>query len=208
MSNPAQVIAIARRDIGVAEEPDGSNSGIRGRRSYRINEMQASTWLRGTHWPWCVAAVQNWFLQSEVPFPYRGAGAYAFLSWARGAGWARNEPEIGYVAIFNTGAGHCALVIDFGLTTVTTVDGNSGNRCRVVQRDRRIVRGYIRHPKLFDKDAPEPPKVKPPIFEVVTSESGHTKVVYAGKKKGVAKHLGALFNKYGGLTVRKRKKKS
>jgi len=79
----AKALRSALQDIGVKEQPNGSNSGP------RIVTYQRATWLPGTGWPWCVAFCL-YHLQKAGGFilPYRGAGAYAYLDWARANGWA------------------------------------------------------------------------------------------------------------------------
>lgn len=48
-----RALKIAKGEIGVKEQPPGSNSGK------RVREYQASTSLGGTGWPWC-GAYTNW----------------------------------------------------------------------------------------------------------------------------------------------------
>lgn len=77
------LVEIARKEIGVREDPIDSNKGK------RVQEYQATTWLEGTGWPWCAAFIC--FLIKEAMEQYdeevkfnrpRTAGAWDFEKWA------------------------------------------------------------------------------------------------------------------------------
>lgn len=202
-----KLIKLAVGELGVQEHPYGSNNGE------RVRQYQEATWLRPPKsgyigWPWCVAFVQWIYENSGVPFPYKGAGAYAFFDWSKKVHWNRGVPEEGFIAVFNVGSGHVGIVEDFTGSRVMTIDGNTSHMVRRASRSRSLVRGYIDHPRVIDTDAHVPNQPKPPIWEVVTSESGHTKIVFSGTRKGVARKLGDIFENNGGITVRRRKKKT
>lgn len=195
----AVAIAMAEYDRGVAEVPPGSNTGP------RIREYQAATWLGGTGWPWCVAfALWCWQRALGRPLPYRGAGAYAWLDWARGAGWAlpSHNPRLwqpGDLVVFALGAGHMGLLrrpVSDGI--VSTVDGNVADAVRLRDRSLTLVRGVIRV-----RVEPTRP-VKPPMWEVVTSESGH-KVIYVSGARAIGRRLPQFLRKYPVLTIRRRR---
>ena len=67
-------------ELGVHEEPPGSNSGP------RVRQYQAATNLGGTGWPWCMAFVCWCYKQAGHPLPYPTASVGAFLNWAGGVG--------------------------------------------------------------------------------------------------------------------------
>lgn len=197
----AAALASARKDIGTAEQPPGSNTGP------RVRTYQQATWLRGTGWPWCVAfCVYHWKSAGFI-LPYLGAGAYAFLDWARAHGWTCKITDAvpGDGVVFNVGSGHMAMLarrVSPGDRTIHTVDGNVSNRVDVRERDLRLVRGIVHIP---EKAAPRPPE-KPPVFEVVTSASGQ-KVVYVSGARAVGRKLGEILKKYpAGVTIRRRRK--
>ena len=112
----AKALRSALQDIGVKEQPNGSNSGP------RIVTYQRATWLPGTGWPWCVAFCL-YHLQKSGGFilPYRGAGAYAYLDWARANGWAvpAGRAVPGDMVVFNIGAGHMAMLETVSYTHLT-----------------------------------------------------------------------------------------
>lgn len=193
-----KALSIARSDLrkGVREYPDGSNTGK------RIRHMQGHTWLGGTGWPWCVAACICWAEEAGFTLPYQGAGAYQFFDWAKSAGWTCTAGQAipGDFVVFNIGAGHMGM-LEYPVSgrTVSTIDGNSSNKVKRNARDISTVRGYIHLPEKVSM-----PKAKPPLYEVVTSESGH-KVIYASTARGIAKKLPQFLKKYAKITIRRRK---
>lgn len=72
-----KALAIAQKELGVKEQPPGSNSGP------RIREYQAATSLGGTGWPWCMAFVCWCFKQAGKPLQYPTASVGNFANWAR-----------------------------------------------------------------------------------------------------------------------------
>lgn len=197
-----KALARANADLkaGVREVPLGSNTGP------RVREMQGHTWLGGTRWPWCVAACVTWAEEAGFVLPYQGAGAYAFLDWARRNGWSKplSRAIPGDFVVFNIGAGHMAMLVEYDARagTVETIDGNSSDRVRRVLRSASLVRGAVTLPEKPHKI----PAAKPPLFEVVTSESGH-KVITVSTASGLAKKLEKLLKKHPTLTIRRRKRK-
>jgi hypothetical protein len=190
----------ATRHLGQHEEPPGSNTGR------FVRECQAATWLGGTRWPWCVAFYLRAWEATGRPLPWRGAGAWAFLAWAQTAGWAvpLEHAVPGDAIIWRFGAGHCSMLeLPYRQTrpNVQTIDGNVSDA--VTRRTRHVseVRGAI-HVHATAK----PPRPAPPTFEVATSASGHRKLLLVGGRRKVARNLARLFNRYGGLTVSRRKK--
>lgn len=188
---------------GVREDPPGSNTG------QRIVTYQRQTWLGGTRWPWCVAFfISAWQLGARRKLPYRGAGAYLFLDWAKTAGWAvpLEHAIPGDGVVFNVGTGHMAILAEPYAATaplVRTVDGNVSDRVDTRSRHGSLVRGCVRVPEDPARD-PAPPRK--PVYEVVTSASGHSKVVYVSGQRAVTRKLGELLNRYGGVTIRTRKR--
>lgn len=90
MSAAAILADIAETQLGVVEEPRGSNSGP------RILEYQRATDLAGTGWPWCAAFVCWVIAQAMKTHPGivwppnfrlpKTALAHGFPTWARAAG--------------------------------------------------------------------------------------------------------------------------
>lgn len=194
-----KALAWAEKTLGETEVPPGSNTGP------FVQSCQQATWLSGTRWPWCVAWFQKAWAQTGYRMPWLGAGAYAFLEWAKSVGWAVRWDQAvpGDGVVLNIGAGHMAMLsgaIHHG--KVPTISGNYGDKVAAHTFDISQVRGFIHIPA--DKTVPLPP-VKPPMFEVVTSASGKRKVVYVSGATAISKRLGKLLNHYGGITIRRKK---
>jgi hypothetical protein len=199
-----KAVAIAEKDrkAKVQEVPLGSNRGP------RVYEMQQHTWLGGTGWPWCVASCITWAEEAGLEIPYRGAGAYDYHRWAERNGYtvplARAIP--GDFVVWNVGAGHMSMLRKAWTGgDVLTIDGNVSNKVDHRARDSSLVRGgtVIRLPEK----PVTTPKVRPPVFEVVTSAAG-TKVIYVSGARAIGKRLAKFLKKYpGGVVIRRKKVK-
>jgi hypothetical protein len=178
----AQIVAIAKKDVGQREIPLGSNTGP------FVVQAQRATFLGGTGWPWCAAEVCYIAKRAGVPLAYNGAGAHDIADhhkpWINPA-----VAKPGMILDLNEGSGHtCTIVavhIDSG--TFTTVDGNWGDEVSLVTTHRvSEVRAIWRIPGVSYGSTPPAPAVKPkrlPPFVVTTSASGHRKVVFTTSKK-------------------------
>jgi uncharacterized protein (TIGR02594 family) len=173
VADPARVLAVARKELGVKESPPHSNSGT------RVRVYQQHTFLKGTGWPWCNAFVNFVMDEAGVYWPYKSAGAYDSLRWYTKAGWRTTKPAAGDVAVFNIGSGHIAIVTDVDKNTVHTIDGNHGDSVSPAVRSRATVAGFIHPPALSAKPSKHPPP-KVPWWVVATSESGTKKFLFAG----------------------------
>lgn len=73
MAKGDEVVRIALDEVGVLEQPLGSNTGT------RVKQYQATTSLGGTGWPWCAAFVEWCWERAGVPTdicdPYTGTFA-------------------------------------------------------------------------------------------------------------------------------------
>lgn len=202
MTHHQQALDWARAQLGKGEVPRGSNTGP------FVRDCQAATDVPGTRWPWCVAFYLRAWRAASVTLPYRGASAFGFYDWAKGAGWAVGAAEArpGDAVIVREGAGHCAMLsapVKNGL--VPTINGNWGDAVAEHTFHLAEVLGFIHVPTDKAAIAKTPP-AKPKTFEVVTSASGHAKVVYVSGSKAVGKKIPQLLNKFGGVTIRRRKK--
>lgn len=176
MPNPKrEVLAWAISEIGVTEDPPGSNLGA------RVAFYQSHSWLKPGPWPWCVAfclaAIEE---GAGVEYPDPTAGAFDLLRRADKRGWAktRNQRvEPGCVAVFDIGSGHAAIVEKIAGQFVHTVDGNSLDSVRRCVRPLASVRGFIDYPV---EDLPPRERSKR-VVQVVGGESGRRKLVVAGK---------------------------
>lgn len=197
-----RVVKFMQDNIGKRENPPGSNTG-----SF-VRSCQAATWLAGTRWPWCVATWVKACAVAGIKLPYRGAGAYTLLAWYRKhlPKWVvpLRQAKPGSAVILNIGAGHLAVLEKpyRGGKYVHTIDGNWGDKVSRVAHPASLVRGCV-----DPVEGGVVPPAKPPVFDVVTSASGHRKLVYSSSAKAVGKKLPKLLNRFGGLTITRRKRK-
>lgn len=202
-----KILVLAAKEIGIAEVPDGSNSGP------RVRWYQAATWLGGSFWPWCAAFCCRMAEQAGFKLAYKGAGAYAWYDDGAQlvgkkiprSGWKKVIP--GDFAVWALGAGHISIVERIDPDgTVHSIDGNVSNM--VARRSRPLdqVYGFVH----LDEAAVKPPKpVTPPTFEVVSSESGTAQVFYSGgDATHVAERIKAILKRHPeGILIRPRPKK-
>jgi hypothetical protein len=197
-----KALKFAQDHLGEHELPSGSNTGP------FVLLCQRATWLAGTKWPWCVAFVHLAWKESGQTLPWRTAGSFDLLKRARKAGWAVSiEKAIpGDACVWNIGAGHCSMLESFDARAkmVHTIDGNWGDKVARVAHPVSQLRGCVHIHESADARPAKP--AKPPMFEVVTSASGTSKVIWSGTRKGLTGALARLLAKFpGGITIRRGK---
>lgn len=137
-----RALAAAQGEIGVAEEPSGSNDGAR-IRDYRTADGSSAGM------PWCATFV-SWAAKSVgAPLGENGQG---FASVADIEAWGRRtgrfvpvteEPRPGDIVLYGTR--HVGFVESVGPGDhVTTVEGNHGDKVARVDRTRSEITGYVR----------------------------------------------------------------
>lgn len=116
-----RVVETAESQVGVREEPDGSNWGP------QVANYQAVT--GAYHAPWCASFAQ-WVLvhAGDGPFADRSAGVYYIRGWAYQRGLLRATPRPGVLVLFLTSSGHMGLVVKVEQHGFWSVEGNYGNR--------------------------------------------------------------------------------
>ena len=135
-----KAVEVATREVGVAEDPPGSNRGP------RVQTYQAATTLAGTGWPWCAAFVQWVWTQAGVETDCCSASTEAMWLMGRAKGWLSDTPLPG-CAILWRGV-HTGIVVAVSDGVVETVEGNSGDQ--VARRTRAIGHGetYLIPPSI------------------------------------------------------------
>jgi hypothetical protein len=115
-----QVVQVAESQIGVHEEPWGSNWGP------QVANYQAVT--GAYHAPWCASWAQWVTLHAGYgTFANRSAGVYYIRSWAYQRGLLRATPRPGVLVIFLTSSGHIGIVESVSRYGFVSIEGNSGN---------------------------------------------------------------------------------
>jgi len=146
-----RTIEIAMSQLGVKEDPIGSNRGV------QIDTYLAPTGMVGV--PWCAAFASWTDREAGGTLPYSARVANLWHSSVL-SGRSRDRsatPEPGWLAIFARagqdprigGDGHMGRVISSGERNITTIDGNHNNEVMLVTRPRSEVLGYIAFDSSF-----------------------------------------------------------
>ena len=149
MATANELLAIARKQLGVTESPAGSNRTKYGK------------WMGLDGQPWCMSFVQWCFHQAGTPLPHKTGSCSALLNW-----YQKNRPECvvkgpqpGDIAIFTFG--HTGIVERALPGSVMCIEGNTspgqsgsqdnGGGVYRRQRNLALVRAFIRpFPKKED----------------------------------------------------------
>lgn len=137
-----RMLAAAAAELGVAEEPPGSNDG-------RRIDVYRSADRSVAGMPWCATFVSWAAGQAGAPIGERGQG-YAAVedieAWGRRTGRllsAEATPRPGDIILY--GGRHVGIVESVGPgERVTTVEGNHSHRVERVERQRSEATGYVR----------------------------------------------------------------
>jgi|SRR5215211_831197 len=137
-----KMVAIAAREVGVAESPPGSNN------SPRIAQYRSATAGAPGPGPWC-AYFTSWVArQAGVPVGPSGSGfgsVDALYSWAQQAGKALPRgatPQPGDLIVWDE---HIGLVESVGPGgVVNTIEGNSSDKVSRRQHPAGSALGYVR----------------------------------------------------------------
>ena len=159
-------LSVAEMEAGVREFPAGSNDGPK-IRLYRAGAWRHGLPLAAGPGPWCAyaacwsAEVAWQEMPLDAPHPPHGwrASVYELVTDARAAdAWrpagAGYQPQPGDLAVFardgqsplTGGAGHVGRVESSTVDTVTSIDGNVGDRWARVTRPLAEVLGWIAYP--------------------------------------------------------------
>lgn len=156
-----KLLEVAAKEVGVMEQPLGSNRGP------RVDEYLRSVGLDPTKgsWPWCAAFCYWCFrtalsdiyvpLDPKIEIPPRTAGVIDHWSKTRGYKYGPNTNPIPVGAFFlideGHGLGHMGIVEVVNKDVLTTIEGNtnedgSRNGVGVFRRKRRLTeinKGFI-----------------------------------------------------------------
>jgi hypothetical protein len=138
-----RALAVAQGEIGVQEEPPGSND------SPRIAEYRTATAGAYAGAPWCAYFVSWAAAQAGAPIGDNGSGEGAvegITSWAETTGRllpASAEPQPGDLILF--GGAHVGIVESVNADgSLTTVEGNHSQAVERVSRQRSEATGWVR----------------------------------------------------------------
>lgn len=145
MSKSARVIQVAERELGVTEQPPGSNRGA------RVETYQRATTLGGTGWPWCAAFVEWVWRQAGVQTDACSPSTQVMADRARALGWV-GDPVPGAAIVWD-GVHTEILISPAGGTVWHTIGGNTGDAVRRRVRDTNGTT-IVRPPDLDGEAAP------------------------------------------------------
>lgn len=121
-----RVLEIAKSQIGVSEEPKGSNWGPKIKEYLRYANVHSPA-------PWCVAFARWCFKQAhftDEQFPVTASSTF-LLNWAKEQGRLHKDPQPGDLFLLlkpsGTSAFHTGIVESVGKFTVGTIEGNSNS---------------------------------------------------------------------------------
>ena len=160
MATANQLLTIARKQLGICENPPGSNN-------VRYNTWYYGREVMGSAYPWCMVFVQWVFAQAGVKLPVRTASCGALMNAAKAAGcWVTAGFKPGDVVIYDFPGGaatdHCGIVEtelpDYGVQAVegnTSQSGSQSNGGMVCRKNRpgKYIVGAVR--PVFDKEKEE-----------------------------------------------------
>lgn len=160
MATANQLLTIARKQLGICENPPGSNN-------VRYNTWYYGREVMGSAYPWCMVFVQWVFAQAGVKLPVQTASCGALMNAAKAAGcWVTAGFKPGDVVIYDFPGGaatdHCGIVgtelPDYGVQAVegnTSQSGSQSNGGMVCRKNRpgKYIVGAVR--PVFDKEKEE-----------------------------------------------------
>lgn len=136
METAKEILAVARKELGVRESPAGSN------------RTKYGTWYGLDGQPWCMMFIQWVFAQAGVELPVKTASCGTFMRAAQAAGqWVTSGYLPGDIVIYDFPGGaatdHCGIVVTALTGGVRTIEGNTGvgndsNGGEVMERTRPL----------------------------------------------------------------------
>jgi hypothetical protein len=136
-----RALDFARNELGVREDPAGSNSGP------RVNEYLASAGL-GPGYPWCMAFVHWCYARAGKQLHHPNLASVGFFEeWAREQGVLVSHPQVGDVVCYdwdgNGWPDHVGLVEKVEADHIVAIEGNTSfendaNGGTVMRRTRRL----------------------------------------------------------------------
>jgi hypothetical protein len=134
-----QTLQVAETQVGVTEQPPGSNDGP------QIAEYRTATQGAYAGAPWCAYFVSWAAAQAGTPLGDQGQGLGSvaeITDWARSTGRLTSTPAPGELILFGTA--HVGIVKSVNADgSLTTVEGNASNGVREETRWPSEATGYV-----------------------------------------------------------------
>lgn len=199
MSIAEDILDAAEREIGVKEEPMGSNKGK------RVRYYQSLTWYNSTGWPWCVAfawCFVVWHSALKKKNPYPTASVEQLEDWARKHNWDVPITSVRSGDLCCFGGDH-VTIYSHGLSGgfFRGLGGNQNNQVQYSNYPLSRITTVVRVPQRVGT----PNEAKPPRYEVIKGEGEKAQVVFTGKL-GTALQSARNALRAGARTVRIRRR--
>ncbi|MDE7053553.1 MAG: C40 family peptidase [Oscillospiraceae bacterium] len=174
MATANELLTIARKQLGICENPPNSNN-------VRYNTWYYGREVTGSAYPWCMAFVQWVFAQAGVKLPIRTASCGALMNAAKSAGcWVVRDFQPGDVVIYDFPGGaatdHCGIIElplpDYGVQAIegnTSQSGSQSNGGMVCRKNRPVkyIVGAVR-PK-YDPEKKEDIMTGKEIYDALSN---------------------------------------
>lgn len=139
MATAQQIINVAKAELGVTENPVGSNN-------VKYNTEYYGGAVSGTSYPWCAVFLWWVFKHANASSLFCGgqktAAVQFIYNYYNGQGRVYSTPKPGDLAIITpANFGHTGLVISVSGNSYTTIEGNSSDR--VKQNNRTLGDGTV-----------------------------------------------------------------
>lgn len=174
MTTAAKAVAEATRDLGMMEDPPGSNLVPITKEFGKIPGYPHN----GYGYPWCAAATSVWLkaigLKPNTDYPHT-ASTITQYNWAKSKGRWYTTPKVGDLVLYSSngtsgGIYHVELVTKVSSSSITTIGGNTsgsdkngiqgnGDGCyqKTISRGNSRIFGYVRPRYSDSKDEPTKP---------------------------------------------------
>lgn len=130
------LIANARKELNCRENPPGSN------RSYCVDNYNKVIHGSTNNWAWCATFISYVFDKTFKQYGLvnsfiKTASTASMLEWGNKKGIVNKTPAVGSICYSSRGEGlgHVGLVIKVSGNKFYTIDGNSDNSVRTVERN-------------------------------------------------------------------------
>lgn len=120
-----KVINVAKKYVGVCEDPPNSNRVV-------FNTKFYGREVSGANYPWCCAFI--WYIHNEAGVDIKKTASCAELgTWFKNNGkFKTSDPKVGDIVFFKFSGSsrwtnHVGLVIEVNGNTLTTIEGNTSS---------------------------------------------------------------------------------
>lgn len=143
MATKSKLLSIVRNQIGVGENPMGSNN-------VKYNTWYYGKSVKGSAYPWCMAFV-CWCMNEAGMMGQitKTASCGQQASYAQKTGrwhWSTKGIQAGDIVIYSLSSAHdhTGFVTAVYSSTIDAIEGNTGDKVKATNRNKSKIYGYIR----------------------------------------------------------------